>query len=190
MHPQLVRSTSDRLEREPTNFRFPRSGRRKGAQHFPLRHRRLAVGVVFHPPAARFVEAAQRKFDGSLIGGGRAFDHRPIGLLDRAGFEQPAEQRQRLAMASEHQAAGGVAIEPVRKRRRSRQPEAQRVEMILKALATLGAAMDREAGRLVDHQHEPVAVEEARHHLFGGHVPTLPKPLSRAPQGRQQHRYE
>jgi hypothetical protein len=100
----------------------------------------------------------------------RAFDHRPIGLLNRAGFEQPAEQRQRLAMASEHQAAGGVAIEPVRERRRSRQPEAQRVEMILKALATLGAAMDREAGRLVDHQHEPVAVEQPRHHLFGGHV--------------------
>src|ERR1700684_1522744 len=30
--------------------------------------------------------------------------------------------------------------------------------------------MHRHARRLVDYEHQPVAVEKARHHLFGGHV--------------------
>ena len=89
-------------------------------------------------------------------------------------LEQLAELRQRLAVAAEHQAAGGVAVEPVRQRRRPRQAEAQRVEMILQAFPTLsrrsGSAMHGHAGRLVDHQHQPVAIEQPRHHLFRGHV--------------------
>ena len=76
-------------------------------------------------------------------------------------------------MAAEHQASGSVAVEPVGERRRSRQAEAERAEMIFQAFAALvavfGAAVDGEAGRLVDHQHQPVAVEKPRYHLFGGH---------------------
>jgi hypothetical protein len=26
------------------------------------------------------------------------------------------------------------------------------------------------AGRLIDDQHQPVAIKEPRHHLFGGHL--------------------
>src|SRR5262249_47919118 len=74
-----------------------------------------------------------------------------------------------LAMAAEHQAAGCVAVEPVGERRRPRQPEAQRVEMIFEAFAAVRPAVHRQAGRFVDHQHQPVAVKEARHHLFGSH---------------------
>jgi len=39
--------------------------------------------------------------------------------------------------------------------------------MVLQALAALGAAVDRDAGRLVDHQHQPIAIEQPSHHLFG-----------------------
>ena len=61
-------------------------------------------------------------------------------------------------MAAKHQAAGGVAVEPVRQRRRPRQSETQRVEMIFQAFAALGAAMHGKARRFVDHQHQPIAV--------------------------------
>ena len=125
---------------------------------------------MLHPPAARLIEAAERKRDGAFVGVGRTFDHRPIGFFHRAGFEQFAERRQRLAVAAEHEATGGVAVEPMRERRRPRQSEAERVEMVLQAFAALGAAMHGKTCRFVDHQHEPVAVEEPRHHLFGGHV--------------------
>ena len=68
-------------------------------------------------------------------------------------------------MAAEHQAAGGILVEPVRQRGRAWQPEAQRVEVILETQAALGAAMHRQAGRLVDHQHQPVTVEHAGEHF-------------------------
>src|SRR5262245_17466026 len=38
--------------------------------------------------------------------------------------------------------------------------------MVLQALASLGAAVDRDTGWLVDHQHQPIAVQQASHHLF------------------------
>ncbi len=79
---------------------------------------------------------------------------------------------ERLAVAAEHQAAGGVAIKPMGERRRARQAVAQRVEKILQARAALGAAMHGKARRLVDHQHQAVAVEHATLHLFRCHGET------------------
>ena len=71
-------------------------------------------------------------------------------------------------MASEHQAAGRIAVEPMRQRRRARQPEAQRAEMIFEALAAFGTAMHGDARRLVDDQHQAVAIKKPRHHFFRG----------------------
>ena len=124
---------------------------------------------MLHPPAARLVEAAERQRDFTLVGVGYAFDHGPVGFVDGAVFEQFAELSERLAVAAEHQATGGIAVEPVRQRRRPRQPEAQGIEMVFEALAAVRAAMHREPCRLVDHQHQPVAIQEPRHHLFRGH---------------------
>ena len=47
--------------------------------------------------------------------------------------------------------------------------------------------MHRQAGRLVDDEHQPVPVEEACEHLFRchGHCPSLPKRLSRSRHERQ-----
>src|ERR1700726_5192044 len=41
--------------------------------------------------------------------------------------------------------------------------------MVFEALAAVGAAVHRKACRLVDHQHQAVAIQEPRHHLFRGH---------------------
>ena len=83
-------------------------------------------------------------------------------------LEQETERGGRLAMAAEHEAAGGILVEPMGQHRRPRQAEPQRVEGILQIGAALGAAMHRQAGRLVDDQHQPVAMEHARQNLLGG----------------------
>ena len=61
--------------------------------------------------------------------------------------------RQGLAVAAEHQAAGGILVEPVRQRGRARQPKAQRVEMVLEACTPFGTAMHRETGWFVNYEH-------------------------------------
>ena len=64
-------------------------------------------------------------------------------------------------MASQHQTAGGILVEPVGQHRRPRQAESQAVEGGFQIGAALGAAMHRQPGGLVDDQHQPVAVEHA-----------------------------
>ena len=64
-------------------------------------------------------------------------------------------------MASQHETAGSVLVEPVGQHRRPRQAEAQAVERSLQIGAALGAAMHGQAGRFVDDQHQAVAVEHA-----------------------------
>ncbi len=92
--------------------------------------RRLALRIVLHPPADIGVEAAERHVDFAFFGIRAAFDDGPVGLVDGAVAKQLAELRQRLAVAAENEAAGCIAVEPVRQRRRARQPEAQRVKVI------------------------------------------------------------
>ena len=72
-------------------------------------------------------------------------------------------------MSSEHEAAGGLAVEAVRQRGVAGQPEPQRVEVVLEARAPFGPAVNRDPRRLVDDQHQSVAVEEPRSCFFGRH---------------------
>jgi hypothetical protein len=85
-------------------------------------------------------------------------------------LEQQAQVRERLAVAPEHEAAGGLAIEPMRQLGPARQAEAQRAEPVLQARSAFRPAMHRQAGRLVDHQHQAVAMEHARENLVLGRV--------------------
>ena len=71
-------------------------------------------------------------------------------------------------MPSQHQAAGGITIEPMCQHRRARQAESQGIERRLQIGAALGAAMYRQSRRLVDHQHQPVAMEHAGLDFIGG----------------------
>ena len=138
-------------------------------QHLPRGHGGLAVRIVLHPPAAGGVLAAEREVDAALVFRRPALHHRPIGFGDAPALEQPAELGQRLAVAAEHEAARGVAIEPMRERGRARQAEPQRAEMVFEALATLGALVHGETRRFVDHQHQAVAIEQASGDLVRGH---------------------
>src|SRR5262249_44959545 len=128
-----------------------------------------ARGIVLHPPAAGGVLAAEGQFDAALVLRWPARDHRPIGLADLPALEQAAERGQRLAMAAEHQAARGVAIETTREPRRAGQAAAQRAKILFEALAALRPLVNGKARRLVDHQHQAVAIDQPSHYLFRGH---------------------
>ena len=81
-------------------------------------------------------------------------------------LEQEAELFERLTVAPEHKAAGGVAIEPMRESGVARQAEAEGSEIILKIFAALRPAMNRDSGGLVDHQHHRVAIKKSREELL------------------------
>src|SRR5882724_1617894 len=58
----------------------------------------------------------------------------------------------------------------MRELRPAREAVAQGVEPVLQARPSFRAAMHREAGRLVDHQHQPVAIEHARENFLRARV--------------------
>ena len=75
-------------------------------------------------------------------------------------------------MTPQNETARGLPVQPMGERGPARQAEAQRVEMILQGAAALGSAMHGHAGGLVNDQHQPVAVQDPRHHLFRCHAGT------------------
>ncbi len=165
MHAQLVGATGDRLQREPGQSRT-------AAHDCPCSGRWQPSLVSLHPPAPRFVALGERDIDSSLFGFWSAFDDGPIGFADLALLEQLAQQRQGLAVASEHQAPGRVAVEAMCQRGGARQAESQRVEIVLEGIAAFRPTMHGQPRRLVDHQHQPVAIEQAGEHLFRCHAET------------------
>src|ERR1043166_3682808 len=58
----------------------------------------------------------------------------------------------------------------MRQRRPARQAVAKRVEPVFQARTALRPAMHRQAGRLVDHQHQPVAMQHAREDFLLGRI--------------------
>ena len=60
--------------------------------------------------------------------------------------------------------------------RRLRQAEAQGVELLLEVRAAAGAGVDGDAGGLVDHQHQAVAVEQAGEEAFRHPIPARVRP--------------
>ena len=100
----------------------------------------------------------ERLVDEAFVFRRAARDDRPVGLGDLALLEQQAELFQRLMMAPKHQATRSFAIEPVRERRIARQAEPQRVEIVFEALPALRPLVHRDSRRLVEDQHQAVAV--------------------------------
>jgi hypothetical protein len=76
-------------------------------------------------------------------------------------------------MAAENKASRCVAVEPVRQSGAPRQAEAQRVEIGFQIFAAFRASVDGNAGRLVDDEHQSVAVEQPGDKLFSGHAKRL-----------------
>src|SRR5262249_26459152 len=135
----------ERLERKPSDvMAFVAAGGRqsRAPHHLPCGYRRLARGIMLHPPAASCVLTAEGQLDAAFVLRRPARHHSPIGLADLSALEQAAERGQRLAMAAEHQAARGVAIETMRERGRARQARAGRAAKNLEALAALRPPVD------------------------------------------------
>ena len=137
-----MRSSGLRLEFEPGDRRAPPDPR-------PLTRQRVSAGWPFGSTFIHQPRLSSSRPSGKSIAplspSGRAGDDRPIGLGDLALLEQEPQFLQRLVMASEHEAARRVAIEPVRERRVSRQSEPEGVEIVLEARAAFRAAVDRDA---------------------------------------------
>ncbi len=72
-------------------------------------------------------------------------------------------------MPTQNETAGRLPVEPVGEGGISRQAEAKGLEIVLETHAALGAAMDREARRLVDNQHQSISIEQPRSCFFGRH---------------------
>jgi hypothetical protein len=64
-------------------------------------------------------------------------------------------------MAAQRQAATGIPVKPVAKRRTLPQTEPQRYEIKFQMIAAAWAAMNRHAGRLVNDQHQAVTKNHA-----------------------------
>ena len=159
VHAQLVGAPGQRGKLQPG---LPGGLPGCAPQHPPAGLRELAQRIHFHPPATRRVEPPQRQVNQALVSLRPAIDERPIGFRNPALLEQCPEFFGSLVVAAQHQAAGGVLVQPVRKHRAARQAKAQRLKMRLKIVATLGAAMHGNARRLVNDKHQPVTIEEAR----------------------------
>jgi hypothetical protein len=99
--------------------------------------------IGFHPPSAVRIETLQRQINQTLVLRRISFHDRPIGLVDSALLEQKPELLDRLVVPPEHEAAGGVAVEPGDERGIAWQAKAQRMEIIFEIFAALRAAMDR-----------------------------------------------
>ena len=150
-----------------------------GAEDAVLGHGRLAPRVDDHAPSGAAGLLAQPRLDAAFRRVGDSGDHSPVDLLDLAIGEQPTEPAQCLWVAAQHQAAGGVAVEPVGEGGRVRQAEAQQRKPVLQMRTATRPGMDRDPGRLVDDQYQPVAVQHALDQLVRPHSLNLQRPPAR-----------
>jgi hypothetical protein len=117
VHTQLMRAAGQWLKGKPSELRA-------AAHHFPGACGWHALGIRFHPPAACVVALGERNVDATFVRLGPTFDYCPVAFSDLALLKQLAEQSQCLAVATQHETARGVTVEPVRQRRWPRQTEA------------------------------------------------------------------
>ena len=87
-------------------------------------------------------------------------------------------------MPSEHQAARGVAVEPMGEGGPARQAESQGFEIILEARAAFWPGMNGDAGGLIENEYHPVAIEEPRCCFFRRHGEKWYGSIGRARIGR------
>src|SRR5208283_797336 len=104
MHSQLMRAAGERFE-------FQKRASARPGNDPPKCFCRDPGRIGFHPPAASGIKAPERQIDQAFVLRGPPYDDGPIDLFDFALLEQKAELFERLVMAPEHQASGGITIE-------------------------------------------------------------------------------
>src|SRR5205814_103658 len=134
----------------------------------PRGHRRLAVRIGLHPPAARHVEPAERQLDHALVRVRAALDHGPINLAHAAVAEQPPPMHEHLAMEAEHHAArGGAIADLVTKRRLDAAVLAELEDVLIRADLGVAAAGRIVAAIAAARYEQTVAADEVKAILAG-----------------------
>src|SRR5947209_2346905 len=182
MNPQLVGPAGARPQFEP-------SPSVRGAANSVVGDRPLSGGVDDHPPTAASIELSEPGLDLAFGLGRAALDNRPIDFLHLSAGEQRPQPPQRLRVPPQHQAAAGIAIEPMGESRRVWQAEAQVVEPTFEIGPASGAGMHGNPGRLVDDENQTVAIEHplAKPQTFAGSPVTagpFPSPPDCGGRGR------
>ena len=120
--------------------------------HFPCRHRALALLCIDHDPPTRFCAAhlVERQVDHARPRIGHAIDDRQIMFYHSLCLKRLLETGMGLGIAGEKQAAAGIAVEPVDGCWPAFEAEHQCLEMVFKAQGAVARRVNRQAGRLVN----------------------------------------
>jgi hypothetical protein len=145
---------------------------RRSAQHTPIGDRVLAPGGIdHHPPALWTGRPPQRRTDGTGITGHSASHHRPVDFPHLPGCKQRLRRDQRRPPQRDHQAAGGIRIQPVHQPRPILPPRQQR-KPVLNAPSPGRASMHRQPRRFIQDDEAPVLEQD------GGSGTGHPQPVA------------
>ena len=132
----------------------------------------FSVGVADHAPAGLGArQFAQRKVDEPLVALDLGTEHGEIIFLDLAALERCLRLGAGARIAREQQAARGVLVEAVHRRRRALEPEHQFLDAIFDAVAAQPRGVDREPGGLVDDDRVAIDEQNAVFKVHGGPMP-------------------
>lgn len=160
MGANLMRAAGQRHEGDPGEF-----GRDAGDDRI-MRDGILCVFIAAFGRrdafGARPALLGQRQIDRALQRRGRADGQRPVDLARILLLEGAGQRRGGARRARQHDDARGVAVEPVHQTRAFGRLECERVEHAVEMAFGFCAALYSKPGRLVEHQHRLVLVDDQR----------------------------
>src|SRR5437870_827882 len=132
-----------------------------GAENPIIGNRALSGRIDDHAPSSRACQFLEAGLEPTLGVGRLAFHDSPIDSFHLPARKQGAQPAQRLRMPAKQETAAGVAVEPMSKRGRVGQTEAQLIKVAFEVRAAAGPAMHGNPSRLVDDQYQAVAIEDS-----------------------------
>ncbi len=160
MNADLMRATGMRVKFDPAAHAI---GRFDGAAHSIVGDGGLAVRIGLHFPTGALVwDFVDREFDAAFVLARAPVDDGPIGLAHLPAGKKVTHLAQRLRVPPENKAAGGLAVEAVAERGRTRQAELKMHEGHFKIRAAAETGMDRNTSGLIDDENHAVAIKHAR----------------------------
>jgi hypothetical protein len=188
MGAELVRAPGHRPQRQPR-------GAVAGAiERGVIGDRAARVLVVLarlhHALAVRAQALGQGRVDAALPDLRPADHDRPIDLARLLAAERLGQFRRRPGASPQYQNARSIAVEAMHQARAFLVPEAQRIEHAVEMMRRAGAALHRQARRLVDHQDRFILVQHRGAQFLGialGHRARRGRPGRRGAQWRHAH---
>jgi hypothetical protein len=152
MNPHLMRAPCPRIQLKPCD---PLAA----PTHPPLCHGGLATFIGHHAPAARTAAAQQLRLNDTGLRIRPAAHHRPIGLAYLPLGERRLCGHERGPAQRHDQATRRIRVQPVRQPRALPPPRETR-EQILHTRAPTRPGMNRQAGRLVEHNETGILKQD------------------------------